>query len=218
MSEAWLKEQIAPDGVEKDGCHPDTAQAVEDYYHQKIESTGAAKAITAPIASSNDPGAHLYPLWNLMVDTLMQLPESQVVPSLIQLATRCDSKTTEPGPIWQNHNTRDACSWLPLGQNTMRDDWRRTLAAARWITIAGDPLYAGAFNGIESRALERRRELGEEAAVMTLVRWLFWEECMEVLRERTEQVAGAAETAVRAMKRIRWVVIDWNRNWYYFSG
>ena len=81
----------------------------------------------------------------------------------------------------------------------------------------GRPL-AGAFNGIESRALERRRELGEEAAVMTLVRWLFWEECMEVLRERTEQVAGAAETAVRAMKRIRWVVIDWKRNWYYFSG
>ncbi|KAL8898105.1 MAG: hypothetical protein Q9192_002252 [Flavoplaca navasiana] len=76
-------------------------------------------------------------------------------------------------------------------------------AAARRITIAGDRLYAGAVNGIKSWALERRRDLGKEAAVMTLDRWLLWEERMEGLREQTEEVAGAAETAIRALKRIR---------------
>ncbi|KAL8887869.1 MAG: hypothetical protein Q9192_006260 [Flavoplaca navasiana] len=76
-------------------------------------------------------------------------------------------------------------------------------AAARWITIAGDRLYAGVVNGIKSWVSERRQDLGKEAAVMTLDRRLLWEERMEVLREQTDEVAGAAETAIRATKRIR---------------
>ncbi|KAL8887870.1 MAG: hypothetical protein Q9192_006261 [Flavoplaca navasiana] len=84
MSEAWFKEQIAPDGIEEDDYHPDEAKALEDYYHQQIESTAAAKAITGPNTSSDNLGAHLYRLWNLLIDALMQLPESQV-PALIQL-------------------------------------------------------------------------------------------------------------------------------------
>ncbi|KAL8898106.1 MAG: hypothetical protein Q9192_002253 [Flavoplaca navasiana] len=84
MSEACFKEQIAPNGVEEDSCHPDEAKALEDYYHQKTESTAAAKAITGPIASSDYPRAHLYRLWNLLIDALMQFPESQVT-FLLQL-------------------------------------------------------------------------------------------------------------------------------------
>ncbi|KAL8889965.1 MAG: hypothetical protein Q9215_002834 [Flavoplaca cf. flavocitrina] len=243
MSEARFKEQIASDGVEEDGCHPDEAKALGDYYHQKTESTATLKAITEPI-----------------------FPEPQV-PSLIQLL---DAIQNLPNPDVNGKSTPetpvDGFLWRGLpdmwADEHKRDDWRRTLAAenpesrakmrsahvrkaeiearlvvaeevggiplhwgydciadalehrdaipdfevpaaARWITVAGDRLYAGAVNGIESWALERRRALGKEDAVMTVDRWLFWEERLEVLREQTEEVAGAAETAVRALKRIR---------------
>ncbi|KAL9005230.1 MAG: hypothetical protein Q9188_001990 [Gyalolechia gomerana] len=253
MSEAWFKEQIAPDGVEEDGCHPDEAKALEDYYHQKTEASAAAKAITRPIESSDNPGAHLYRLWNLLIDALMQFPESKV-PALIQLL---DAIQNLPEPDLTGRTTPetpvDGFLWRGLpgfghmwADEHKRDDWRRTLAAeksksraemrsahvrkaeiearlvvaeiggiplhwgydciadalerrdavldfevpaaARWITIAGDRLYAGAVNGMESWALERRRDLGKEAAVMTLDRWLFWEERMEELQEQMEEV------------------------------
>ncbi|KAL9037223.1 MAG: hypothetical protein Q9180_003842, partial [Flavoplaca navasiana] len=117
--------------------HPtDEAKALENYYDQKTEPTAAAKAITRPIASSDNPGAHLHRLWNLLIDALMQFPESQV-PALIQLLAAIQNlpnpdlidKTTPETPV-------DGFLWRGLpgfghmwADEHKRDDWRRTLAA-----------------------------------------------------------------------------------------
>ncbi|KAL8938351.1 MAG: hypothetical protein Q9211_003251 [Gyalolechia sp. 1 TL-2023] len=267
-SEAWFKEHIAPDGVEEDGCHPDEAKALEDYYHHETEASAAAKAITRPIDRSDNPGAHLYRLWNLLIDALVQFPESHV-PALIQLL---DAIQKLPEPDLTGRRTLETpiegCLWRGLpgfghmwADEHKLDDWRRTLAAeksasraalrsrhvrkaeiearlvvaeiggiplhwgydciadalerrdavldfevpaaTRWIAIAGDRLYTGAVNRIESWALERRRDWGKEAAVMSLDRWLFWEERMGELQEQTKEVGRATETADRVMKQIR---------------
>ncbi|KAL8941111.1 MAG: hypothetical protein Q9216_002443 [Gyalolechia sp. 2 TL-2023] len=268
MSDTWFKEQIAPDGVEEDGCHPDEAKALQDYYHQRTDASAAAKAITRPIDNSDNPGAHLYRLWNLLIDALMQLPEIQI-PALIKLL---DSIQNLPEPDLTGRTTAetpaDGCLWRGLprfghmwADEHRRDDWRDILAAektasrdemrtahvrkaeiearlvvagvggiplhwgydcmanalerrdavldfeipaaSRWISVAGDELYAGAVNGRESWAVERRRDWGKEAAVMTLDRWVFWEQRMEELQRQTEAVADAVATVDHTMKRIR---------------
>lgn len=63
MSDAWFDWVIAPDGVREDGCHPDEAQALKDYYHKRTSAKDAAHAITRPIENSEAPGGDLYRLW-----------------------------------------------------------------------------------------------------------------------------------------------------------
>lgn len=75
-------------------------------------------------------------------------------------------------------------------------------AAAKWIAIAGKHLYAGAVDGKESWALERRRDFGKEAKAMSLERWSFWRKRMEELLQQSEATEEAAKAAVRDMNAL----------------
>ena len=75
-------------------------------------------------------------------------------------------------------------------------------AAAKWIAIAGKRLYAGAVDGKESWALERRREFGKEDKAMSLERWSFWEKRMEELLQQSEATGEVAKAAIRDMKAL----------------
>jgi Protein of unknown function (DUF3632) len=76
-------------------------------------------------------------------------------------------------------------------------------AAAMWIAIAGERLYAGAVNGEESLALERRRDFGKEAKRMSLERWSFWEKRMEEMLQESQATQDAAKAALSDMKALR---------------
>ncbi|KAL8729396.1 MAG: hypothetical protein Q9166_004789, partial [cf. Caloplaca sp. 2 TL-2023] len=158
MSDKWFQEQIAPDGLEEDGCHPDEAQALKDYYHQRTGASEAAYAITRPIENSENPGGYLYRLWNLLIDALMQLPETQV-PALIQLL---DAIQTLPEPDLTGRITQDTpvggYLWRGLpgfghmwADEHKRDDWRRTLAAEKSASRADMRAAHVRKAGIEAR-------------------------------------------------------------------
>ncbi|KAI4191794.1 MAG: hypothetical protein LQ348_003419 [Seirophora lacunosa] len=266
MSDRWLQEQIAPDGVEEDGCHPDEARALEDHCCRTTEAIEAAKAIVQPIEQSEDPGAHLYRLWNLLIDALMQLPETQI-PSLVQLLDAIQKlpkpdlkgrEVTPHGHLWeglpgfghmwadehkQGHWRDSLAAALKEGANRMELraahvrkanvearltaagigrmplDWGYECiadalerqgavvdfempAAAEWLEVAGDQLYAGVRTGCTSRALERRRDFGRENAVMTVERWLFWKQRLEELEEQVQVGLGATKSAGQVMNTI----------------
>ena len=251
MSDAWFTEKLAPDGAIEDGCHPDEAQALKDYYHKKTSAEEAAQAITLPIVESEDPGAYLYRLWGLLKDALVELPAPHI-PALIQLLGAIQ-KLPEPDLTGRRtENTpADGFLWRGLpgfghmwGDEHKQDNWRRNLAAsepanradlqtqhvrkagiearlavadvggipldwgyeciadalerrdavldcenfaaAEWIAIAGRRLYAGAVNGEESWALDRRRDFGKESKAMNLERWAFWETRMKEFVQQFE--------------------------------
>lgn len=75
-------------------------------------------------------------------------------------------------------------------------------AAAKWLAIAGERLYAGAVDGEESWALKRQRDFGKEAEAMSLERWSFWRERMEELLQQSQAAGEAAQAAVRDMKAL----------------
>ncbi len=75
-------------------------------------------------------------------------------------------------------------------------------AAAKWIAIAGNRLYAGAVDGRKSWALARRRDFGKEAKMMSLKRWSFWTERIEEVQQQSEATEEAAKAAVRDMKAL----------------
>ncbi|KAL9632508.1 MAG: hypothetical protein Q9204_003757 [Flavoplaca sp. TL-2023a] len=253
----------SPDGVEEDGCHPDEAKALEDIYHQKTESTAAAKAITAPITSSDNPGARL---WNLLIECLNAVPRITGGP-IPDPATRCHSKSTQPELNGKTtpETPVDGFLWRGLhgfghiwADEHKHDDWRRTLAAGypesrakmqractreesrnrsspggsrgRWDHLALGirlhcgcarasgpppsrtlrflPLRGGSLLRETGSMLEQSTVLraglwredgtwGKEAAVMTLDRWLFWEEGMEVLRESKFSITKTLAPYVR---------------------
>jgi hypothetical protein len=83
MSSAWYDEAIAPDGNLGDGCRPEEAQALRLYLDNKIEVQKAARLITLPTESSQDPGADLPNLWGVLQDALIELPDSQ--PEIVHL-------------------------------------------------------------------------------------------------------------------------------------
>ena len=75
MSDDWFAWHIAPDGDIEDGCHPQEAQALKEYLRQDTTPTDAAQAITRPIATATNPREHLYRLWGLPIDALLELPQ-----------------------------------------------------------------------------------------------------------------------------------------------
>jgi hypothetical protein len=77
MSLAWYDQAVAPDGDSEDGCRPEEAQALRMYLDDKIEVKEAARLLTKPTESSQDPGAGLPNLWGLLQDALIELPNSQ---------------------------------------------------------------------------------------------------------------------------------------------
>ncbi|KAL9576256.1 MAG: hypothetical protein Q9212_007252 [Teloschistes hypoglaucus] len=84
MSDAWFKEQIAPDRVEEDGCHSDEARVVRSYLNNKATAQEAAHSITQPILSSDDPNDNVNRLWDLLQTALLELSTAHIPPLAIQ--------------------------------------------------------------------------------------------------------------------------------------
>lgn len=265
MSDEWFKSKIAPADAPEDGCHPDEAKALQDYYHKKMSAQEAAQALTRPSEGSENPLDNLYRPWGLLIDALVELPEGEIL-NLVRLL---DAIQQLPDPIRTERKTESAASessfWRGLprfghmwADEHKQDHWRDTLsigdlakradqrvkhirkaqvearltvanvgsipldwgydcitdalerrnavldfeipAAAEWIAIAGDRLYAGAIDGRESWALERRRDFQKEDAKMSTKRWSFWMKRMEELTEQSETVLNATQAAGRDMK------------------
>ena len=136
MSDVWFKNQIAPDGVAEDGCHPDEAQVLQSYLNHIITPQEAAHAITQPIVSSDDPGANLHRLWNLLQDALVELPAAHI-PVLINLL-RAIQDLPDPNLTSEPTETlppRDSLTWKGLpkfghlwADVYKQDNWRNDLA------------------------------------------------------------------------------------------
>lgn len=135
MSDAWFAEKLAPEGVADDGCHPQEAQALQGYMHRKTSAQEAARAITRPVESAADPGAHLARLWGFLIDALVELPETQTA-GLVQLL---DAVQSLPEPDLTGRRTvntpPDGFLWRDLpgfghqwADEHKRDDWRGLLA------------------------------------------------------------------------------------------
>ncbi|CAI0654118.1 unnamed protein product [Colletotrichum noveboracense] len=84
MSDNWFSSKLAPDGDIEDGCHPQEAQAMKDYLHQKTNAAEAARAITNPVATAENPGEDLVRQWGFLMDSLVELP-AQHVEALVEL-------------------------------------------------------------------------------------------------------------------------------------
>ncbi|KAL8709033.1 MAG: hypothetical protein Q9220_006157 [cf. Caloplaca sp. 1 TL-2023] len=78
MSDDWFEEQVAPDGVEEDGCHPDEARALQSYLKGEITTQECAHAITQPVLASNLAVCDLQGLWNFLQNALLDLREDHV--------------------------------------------------------------------------------------------------------------------------------------------
>ncbi|KAL8992844.1 MAG: hypothetical protein Q9169_006792 [Polycauliona sp. 2 TL-2023] len=128
-------EQIAPDGVEEDGCHPDEAQALKDCCNEKTNATEAATAIVQPILQSTDPDYHLYGPWGLLMNTLIELLETQA-PLLI---THLDTIQNLPEPHLTGNITEDT----PVGIRWKEEElpgfghmWSDRYMEGHWRNIA----------------------------------------------------------------------------------
>lgn len=84
MSDDWFSSKLAPDGAVEDGCHPQEAQALKDYLHQKTTAAEAAQAITHPLVTADNPREDLARLWAFLMDSLIELP-AEHIESLIEL-------------------------------------------------------------------------------------------------------------------------------------
>lgn len=111
---SWVEEKLAPDGRLEDGCHPAEAQALQDYILGTATVEQAAYAITRPVATSAEPGAHLHRLWGLLTDALVEWPTAEETTSaVIQLMAAIEHLPDEShlsdqarvslhhGPLWK---------------------------------------------------------------------------------------------------------------------
>lgn len=77
MSQAWYDNAIATDGDAEDGCRPEEAHALRLYLEDKIDVKKAARLITEPTESSEDPGDDLPNTWDFLQNALIELPDCQ---------------------------------------------------------------------------------------------------------------------------------------------
>lgn len=84
MSDDWFSEKLAPYGDFEDGCHPEEAQAMKNYLRHGTTATEAARAITHPIVTAENPREDLVRLWDLLMDALLELP-AEHTESLLEL-------------------------------------------------------------------------------------------------------------------------------------
>lgn len=149
MSDAWFKEQIAPDGVAEDGCHTDEAHALQSYLNNKTTAQDAAHAITQTVLSTDDPGENLYRLWGLLQNALVELSATHI-PTLINLLQAIQEL---PDPD-QTALSKGGFTWKGLskfghlwGDIYKQDNWRNDLS----ITLSSFPTI--------SDKLKKRQEL-----------------------------------------------------------
>ncbi len=135
MSDTWFREQIAPEGLAEDGCHPDEARALQSYLSNKINTQEAAHAITQPIQSSDNPSAYLYRLWGLLQDALTELPATYIPPmvSLLQAIqdlpdTDLTSKPTGTAPPKAGFSWKGLPNFGHMWSDLHKQDhWRKDL-------------------------------------------------------------------------------------------
>ncbi|KKY34674.1 hypothetical protein UCDDA912_g05336 [Diaporthe ampelina] len=136
MSDDWFSSKLAPDGAVEDGCHPQEAQAMKDYLHRITTAAEAARAITHPVATADNPGEDLARLWGFLMDSLVELPAGHIE-SLLELLeaietlpepdfTAVDESKRPPEKLWRG---------LPgLGHlwadSYQSGSWRKAAAAA----------------------------------------------------------------------------------------
>lgn len=218
MSDAWFTEKLAPDGVAEDGCHPDEAQALKDYYHQKTNAKEAAQAITRPIEDSKDPGDNLYRLWALLIDALVELPGPQI-PALIQLLDAIQ-QLPEPdltGRLTEN-TPADGFLWRELpgfghmwADTYKRDGWRTTLAVSDTANRA--KLRA---EHVKKTEIEARLAVANVGDIP--LKWGY--DCIaDALESRDAvldfEIPAAAEWIAIAGKRLHSGVVDGEESWAF---
>ncbi|KAI8268507.1 hypothetical protein K4K58_004955 [Colletotrichum sp. SAR11_239] len=137
MSDNWFSSKLAPDGDTEDGCHPQEAQAMKDYLHQKTNAAEAARAITNPVATAENPGEDLVRLWGFLMDSLVELP-AEHLDSLVELLKAIEN-LPEPDFTAVDESKRPSEKlWkgLPGFGNLLADSyqsgsWKKAAAAAK---------------------------------------------------------------------------------------
>jgi hypothetical protein len=84
LPQPWFNKKTAPEGGKEDGCHPDEAWALKDYLKNKTSPPEAAHAVTRAVGTTADPSKSLYRLCSLLIDALVELPDTQT-PALLKL-------------------------------------------------------------------------------------------------------------------------------------
>ncbi|KAI4163292.1 MAG: hypothetical protein LQ342_003027 [Letrouitia transgressa] len=136
MSDNWFNQQIAPDGVVEDCCHPDEAQALQSYLNNKTTTKEAAHAITKPLLSSDDFGDDTHRLWNLFQDALIELSPTYIPPLINLLQAIQDlpdpdvtSKATETRPPRTGFTWKGLPGFGHLWADLYKqDNWRNDLS------------------------------------------------------------------------------------------
>ncbi|EFQ27848.1 hypothetical protein CGRA01v4_13338 [Colletotrichum graminicola] len=136
MSDDWFSSKLAPDGDVDDGCHPQEAQAMKDYLHEKMTAAEAAQAITRPVATADNPREDLARLWGFLMDSLLELPQEHIE-SLLELLKAIEN-LAEPDFTTVDESKRTSeklWSGLPGFGHLWADSyqsgsWRRAAAAA----------------------------------------------------------------------------------------
>ncbi|KAK1982472.1 hypothetical protein LZ30DRAFT_749311 [Colletotrichum cereale] len=112
MSNDWFSSKLAPDGDVEDGCHPQEAQAIKGYLHQKTTAAEAARAITHP---------------GFLLDSLLELP-AEHIESLLELL-KAIKNLTEPDFTAVEESKRTS-EKLWRGLPGLGNLWRKAAATA----------------------------------------------------------------------------------------
>lgn len=132
MSDAWFASKLAPDGDVEDGCHPDEAQALELYLHERTSSTEAAQAITHPIIGADHPSEGLVRLWSFIMDALVELPP-EYTQALIELVQAIEAL---PEPELSAEPSERPSETLWKGLPGFGHFWSDSYQSGNWRKIA----------------------------------------------------------------------------------
>ncbi|KAI8166263.1 hypothetical protein K4K49_013232 [Colletotrichum sp. SAR 10_70] len=137
MSDNWFSSKLAPDGDIEDGCHPQEAQAMKDYLHQKTNAAEAAQAITNPVATAENPGEDLVRLWGFLMDSLVELP-AEHIEALVELLKAIENLSEPDFKALDESKRPSEKLWkgLPGFGNLWADSyqsgsWRKAATAAK---------------------------------------------------------------------------------------
>ncbi|KAG6362700.1 hypothetical protein INS49_007793 [Diaporthe citri] len=160
MSDGWFSSKLAPDGAVEDGCHPKEAQAMKYYLRQKRTVAEAARAITHPVVTADNPGEDLPRLWGFLMDSLLDLP-AEHTDSLLELLKAIENL---PEPDFTAiDGSRRPCEKLWRGLPGFGNLWSDSYQSGSWRRTAA------ATNGPARRALRdthvRKAEI--EARLLT---------------------------------------------------
>jgi hypothetical protein len=114
-----------------DGCHPDEAQALNDYLNGSISAEETARKITAPILNETNPPEELYRLWALLSEGLVELSADDRH-KIIDLLSQIEALPPRPGIQWADlpgfGSMWDTLNRLHLHGS---DSWERSIGSSR---------------------------------------------------------------------------------------